>query len=226
MRELDIFGCFNMLIFDPDTTLASLQTNVDFMESAADFPFNFCRTELYAGTPLLQRMLAEKRTTGDWLHYDYRLRTPAVQRVFEMAIEAFSPRNFGAGALHNNIGGWRLELEVCRLFHADVWDPRWLTRMKALHRTVGENTVDGLRRIIAHVGHGKSEHDAAFVRELGPPLRELEREVTARWQVLRAEMVAACAPSRRDVSTFGHDATPLQNAVPVDETAAEVLHYV
>jgi hypothetical protein len=223
LRTLDMFGCFNMLIFDPDTTLPSLETNVDFMETASDFPFNFCRTELYAGTPLLHRMLAEGRTTGDWLHYDYRLRTPQVQRAFEMANAAFSPRNFGPGALHNNMGGWRLELEVCRMFHPDVWDPEWLLRMKALHRTVGQSTVDGLRAILGHVRRGKPEHDADFARELGPGLRALEREVTARWQVLRAEMIAARG---RDMATRGYDATPLQRAVPVDETAAEVLHYV
>ncbi|GEM_PF-4350392 len=52
--------------------------NFDFMAEASDFPFNFSLIELYAGTPLLRRMLGENRTTGDWLHYDYRLRTPEV----------------------------------------------------------------------------------------------------------------------------------------------------
>lgn len=226
LRELDMFGCFNMLIFDPDTTLPSLETNIEFMAAASDFPFNFCRTELYAGTPLLARMIHEQRAVGDWLHYDYRLRTPQVQRAFEMAIEAFTARNFGAGALHNNIGGWRLELEACRHFHADVFRPAWLERMKAMHRRVGTDTARGLREIVAHVRREPRAHDAAFVAELVPDLRALEREVTAQWQALRAEMIAAVAPSRHDPRTVGHDATPLQNAVPVDDTAPEVLHYV
>ena len=227
LRQLDIFGCFNMLIFDPDTTMPSLRTNVDFMEAAADFPFNFCRTELYAGTPLLRRMLAENRTTGDYLHYDYRLRTPAVQRAFQMAIDAFTPRNFGGGALHNNIGGWRLELEAARLFHADVFDPAWLDRMKQLHRRVGLDTVAGLRAILGHVDHGNPAHDRDFVRELSPQLRTLEREVTAQWLQLRRRMLEVCAPSPRAALTTGPESTPLQRAVPVDDgTAPEVLHYV
>jgi hypothetical protein len=226
LRELDIFGCFNMLIFDPDTTLRSLEQNVDFMETASDYPFNFCRTELYAGTPLLRRMIAEKRTTGDYLHYDYRLRTPQVHRAFEMAMDAFTPRNFGAQALHNNIGGWRLELEACRLFHADVFDPTWLTRMKALHRKVGQSTVDGLRAILVHARAGKQDHDGSFVAELAPGLRALEAEVTAQWLTLRGQMLTATQRSRQQAASIGHDATPLQNAVPVDETAPEVLHYV
>lgn len=226
LRELDMFGCFNMLIFDPDTTMPSLAANLDFMQQASDFPFNFCRTELYAGTPLLARMIGEGRATGDYLHHDYRLRTPEVQRVFTMAIDAFTPRNFGPGALHNNIGGWRLELEACRLFHADVFRPSWLTRMKALHRRVGTDTVAGLRAILEHVRRASRDRDAAFVHELAPSLRAVEREVTGQWRALRAEMLAACAASRHDATTIGHDATPLQRAVPVDHTAAEVLHYV
>jgi radical SAM superfamily enzyme YgiQ (UPF0313 family) len=224
MRELDVFGCFNMLIFDPDTTLPSLETNIDFMAVAADFPFNFCRTELYAGTPLLKRMIAEKRTDGDWLHYDYRLRNDAVQRAFELAIAAFTPRNFGPGALHANIGGWRLELETCRRFHTEVWQPRWLTRMKELHRETGLDTVAGLRAIVEHVKSRGRDRDADFLAELQPGLRALEREVEQGWLALRAEMLAAVR--RNDTSSRGLDATPLQRAVPVDHTAPEVLHYV
>lgn len=226
MRELDMFGCFNMLIFDPDTTLTTLEVNLDFMATAADFPFNFCRTELYAGTPLLRRMLGERRTTGDWLHYDYRLRNDDIQRAFEMSIEAFTPRNFGAGALHANIGGWRLELETCRHFHADVFDPRWLDRMKALHREVGLDTVAGLRAIVERVRTAPARGDREFVAEMGPSLRALERDVERRWALLKAEMTAAVARERYDARSRGHDVTPLQRAVPVDETAPEVLHYV
>jgi len=53
---LDLYVCFNMLLFDPDTTLESVEDNLDFMEAHAHCPFNFGRTELYAGTPLLHRM--------------------------------------------------------------------------------------------------------------------------------------------------------------------------
>src|SRR5262249_24999766 len=39
-RELDLYTCFNMLIFDPDTTMESLETNVQFIRWAAEFPSN------------------------------------------------------------------------------------------------------------------------------------------------------------------------------------------
>ena len=46
-------------VFDPDTTVEALSTNIEFMEWARELPFNFCRVELYAGTPLLERMKLE-----------------------------------------------------------------------------------------------------------------------------------------------------------------------
>ncbi|MCA9710385.1 MAG: hypothetical protein KDK70_31385, partial [Myxococcales bacterium] len=211
LRELEMFGCFNLLIYDPDTTVASLRTNVDFMEHAADFPFNFCRTELYAGTPLLQRMIAEKRVKGDYFFYDYALRDAKVERIFRMSIDAFWPRNFGGGALHNEMGGWRLQLETCRHFHPEAFRPAWRQEMLDLHRRVGLDTAAGLREILAHVDRCAPSTDADFVRELSPRLRVVEQDVRRRWLDLHDRMVKAV---RADARTIGWDVTPLQHAVP------------
>jgi radical SAM superfamily enzyme YgiQ (UPF0313 family) len=45
LRELGLFACFNVLLFDPDTTLQSLEDNLRFMDDTADFPFNFGRAQ-------------------------------------------------------------------------------------------------------------------------------------------------------------------------------------
>src|ERR1022692_189653 len=94
-QSLGLFVCFNILMFDPDTTLASVRKNLDFIEYAADFPFNFGRVELYAGTPLLARMQAEGRCRGDYLQWDYDLSAGDIQRFYDLAMACFLPRNFG-----------------------------------------------------------------------------------------------------------------------------------
>lgn len=211
LRQLQMFGCFNMLVFDPDTTVESFEINVDFMEMAADFPFNFCRTELYAGTPLLERLRAEGRTRGDYFFHDYTLRDATIDRIFRMSIDAFAPRNFGGAALHNDMGGWRLQLEVCRHFHPDAWQPAWREEMIGLHRRVGLDTVEGLREIVDHVLHDSPRTDGTFLRGLAPRLRAVEQDVRRRWHDLRGRMVTAV---RADTASVGWDATPLQHAVP------------
>ncbi len=215
LGQLGLFACFNLLVFDPDTTLASFETNLAFMAAHAEVPFNFCRTELYAGTPLLQRMQAEQRAYGDYFSWGYKLRNQEIQRVFELSIKAFTPRNFGVRALHNDIGGWRLQLETCRHFHPEAFRDEWLHEMKALHRRVGTDTVSGLRAIVAHVGEHGTGRDPSFVRALAPELRRVEREVTESWHELRARIGAACEATQLKTSSIGPDATPLQNATEV-----------
>ena len=117
VRSLDLYTCFNMLIFDPDTTIESLETNIKFLRYADDYPSNFGRVELYAGTPLLHRMLQEGRCRGDYMQWDYSLANPEVERVFELSMECFHSRNFGEDALNNRIMGTRFDVEVCRHFH-------------------------------------------------------------------------------------------------------------
>ena len=44
-----------------EATLDGVEANLDFMEEMADRPFNFCRAEVYAGTPLRHALEAEGR---------------------------------------------------------------------------------------------------------------------------------------------------------------------
>jgi len=138
VRALDLYTCFNMLIFDPDTTIESLETNIAFMRFAAEYPSNFGRVELYAGTPLLERMLAEGRCRGDYMQGDYALASEEVERVFRMAMGAFHARNFGPDALSNRIMGTRFDIEVARHFHPRLFSPAWLAEGKDLRLEIGE----------------------------------------------------------------------------------------
>jgi len=41
-----------MLLLNPDSTLEDFRANVAFLRGHCGNPMNFCRTEIYAGTPL------------------------------------------------------------------------------------------------------------------------------------------------------------------------------
>jgi radical SAM superfamily enzyme YgiQ (UPF0313 family) len=178
LHDLDLYVCFNLLIFDPDTTMEALETNFAFMEEFADVPFNFGRVELYAGTPLLTRMQAEGRSSGDYLGWDYRLSSPLVQRVFELTMACFHARNFAAGALANRLMGTRFDVEVCRKFHPGVFRTEWLAEAKTLSQRLASDSVAGLRQIVAHVQSTDDvAADARFVETLGAALRHSERDI-------------------------------------------------
>jgi radical SAM superfamily enzyme YgiQ (UPF0313 family) len=180
LAGLSLYVCFNLLVFDPDTTLETLEANLAFMEQYGDSPFNFGRVELYAGTPLLARMQAEKRCQGDYLGWDYALANPDIQRAFELAMAVFFPRNFAGDALANRLMGTRFDVEVCRFFHPERYRPQWQQTARALSRELALDSVAGLREIAAFVRQwGSAAGTSAFLADLGRRLRQTETRISA-----------------------------------------------
>jgi anaerobic magnesium-protoporphyrin IX monomethyl ester cyclase len=200
-------------VFDPDTTVGAIETNIAFMREASDFPFNFGRVEVYAGTPLLGRMQMEQRCWGDYMQWDYALASPEVERIFALAMDCFRARNFGEGALANHIMGTRFDIEIARHFHPDSFSPRWLAEGIALNRELGADTADGLTEIVEHVkrGDGTADSDQALVDDLGGRLRAKEQGTWARARALAAE-IAGVVGGVPLTHLGDRVATPLQQA--------------
>lgn len=210
VRELDLYTCFNMLIFDPDTTLEALATNIEFIRWAAEYPSNFGRVELYAGTPLLSRMLGENRCRGDYMQWDYALANPDVERMFDLTMRCFHERNFGENALSNRIMATRFDVEVCRHFHPDVFRPSWLAHGKELSRRLATDGAEGLRRILEHVRTRPASEDLAFVDELTPGFRETERAIFVEAKDLARDLLSVIGRGRPLTDIGDRVATPLQ----------------
>jgi radical SAM superfamily enzyme YgiQ (UPF0313 family) len=212
-RELDLYACFNMLLFDPDTTIESLETNIAFMRFAPEFPSNFGRVELYAGTPLLARMQAEGRCRGDYMSWDYTLSDPDAERVFQIAMRCFDERNFGIDALANRIMGTRFDIEVCRHFHPDLFRPEWLTEGKALSRAMTLSGADSLERIVRFVkSGGSSREERTIAEEETAKLRAAEESVRLRAQDLARELLGVVKRGKPLTYLGDRVATPLQKA--------------
>jgi hypothetical protein len=178
LEALGIYVCFNLLLFDPDTTPGSLERNLAFMERHAECPLNFGRVELYAGTPLLKRMLAEGRCAGDYLGWDYSMRDATVQRTFEAAMRCFYDRNFAPGSLANRLMGTRFDVEVARFFHPGRYRTEWLERSMGLSRTLALDSVRSLRAILAFSKEPRSAAARSkFERGLSASLRETEAKL-------------------------------------------------
>jgi radical SAM superfamily enzyme YgiQ (UPF0313 family) len=211
VRELDLYTCFNMLIFDPDTTLDDVGINVEFMRWASEYPSNFGRVELYAGTPLLHRMLQEKRCRGDWMQWDYALASPEMERVFSMSMQAFWERNFGESALANKIMGTRFDIEVCKHFHPEVHRREWSEEGKTLSSMLATDGAEALDAILSHVRSGAPHHeDRRLVERLVPKLRAKEKEISGRAKELARRLQRAIGRGRPLTDVGDKVATPLQ----------------
>jgi radical SAM superfamily enzyme YgiQ (UPF0313 family) len=178
VEQHGIYPSFNTLIFDPSTRTADLETNLAFMEKFAAVPQNFARVELYAGTPLLARMQAEGRCTGDYLDSDYRIADDDAQKVFELAMECFYVRNFSDASAANLVMGTRFVVEVAARYHPGAFRETWRTEVKQLNRELTLDSVHGIRAIIQFVKARRPTRDETeFTATLAAKLRATERSI-------------------------------------------------
>jgi radical SAM superfamily enzyme YgiQ (UPF0313 family) len=193
LEELDVYCSFNVLIFDPAATLDGVEVNLDFMEEMADRPFNFCRAEVYAGTPLRHLLEAQGRLRGDYFAWGYEMRDPRVELLFRIASTAFAARNFKLDGVHNLNMGIRFDNEVMRYFYPAAWDPGWQARLRGLSREVALHSVRQMRSALAFARSTELHDQAAvkgFTLELAREVARADLAFIGRVKALRREMEA------------------------------------
>jgi len=192
LRDLGIYCSFNVLMFDPEATLDGVRANLGFMQRFADVPFNFCRAEVYAGTPLKRILEEQGRLRGDYWAWGYEMRDPRVEVLFRIVTTAFAGRNFKSDGIANLTLGIRFDNEVMRRFYPDAWDPVWHETLIDLTRRVGLDSVRGLERSLAFVS-AEDVRDGDTVKRFTMALcREVARadlEFVTECKAFRGEIV-------------------------------------
>jgi radical SAM superfamily enzyme YgiQ (UPF0313 family) len=195
LRELDIYCSFNVLIFDPEATMDGVQRNLDFMQEFAEVPSNFCRAEVYAGTPLKHMLEADRRLEGNYLAWNYRMRDARVEILFRIASTMFMNRNFKPDGVNNLNMGVRFDNEVMRYFYAEAWNRNWQDKLETLSRHIVMDSVRRMREAHAFVTQvNPSDHqaihafalagvrqvsraDLGFIARIKEARREMERRI-------------------------------------------------
>ena len=162
LNGLDLHVAFNLLVLNPDSTLEDFAGNVAFLREHISNPMNFCRTEIYAGTPLERRLRQQGRLRGDYWWLDYTIADERAQRAFELYDRAFHERNFGEHPLHYLSGQVDYEQQIRADFFGTT--PELKAGAKRFVRTVNENTVLHLEEIITAIREGRA--DEGFAREI------------------------------------------------------------
>lgn len=104
-REAGIFTCYNMLMFEPDSTLDDIETNMAFIREHAMHPVNFGRAEPYFGTPLQVELSGHDGLTGTYLGHGYRIKCDRTELLFRICATAFRQRNYDPDGIHNRYMG-------------------------------------------------------------------------------------------------------------------------
>ena len=147
--EEKIRSSFNIMLFDPDCTLEEIAANIFFAEQFLFITWNICRTEIYPGTPLLDRLRSQNRLQGDWRAYGYQMSDPRAEMMFRILRVSFNQRAFGNESLLNNL----INLSFARHVHeALIPGPGTAAMSKKVDRLIADvyrDTVDVLRNVLA-----------------------------------------------------------------------------
>ncbi len=168
LNKFDVHIAYNLLMFEPDTTLEEILINVRFMERHNENPFNFCRAEAYPGTGLECKLLREGRLLGDAFGYDYRLKDPRAEAFHQIANYAFFDRNFSDYGLHYFNMQVDFYFQLLRRFHPEMLGQGLRAAVRNFIKQTNLDTYERISEIYDYVaGCDPLDHGAirAFARE-------------------------------------------------------------
>jgi len=152
LNRFDIHTCFNLLLLNPDSTLEDVLGNVQFLRKHHRNPMNFCRTEVYAGTPLEQRLRDTGRLQGSFWGYGYRISDSRAQSMFELMNDIMWERHHSDDNLHHM--AMRVDYERQLLSHFFNCSSQLTRRARNFISSVNLNSCDYLEELASAASRG------------------------------------------------------------------------
>jgi len=147
LNDFDLHVAFNLLMFEPETTLEDILINLEFMEAHVENPLNFCRAEVHAGTPLEEKLRRENALLGDYFGYDYRIKDPRANAFHQISNLAFFDRNFDDAGLHYFNMQVDFFYQLLRRFYPGVLTQSLRAAVKNFVKRTNLDTYEGLCQI-------------------------------------------------------------------------------
>lgn len=137
LHRVGMLADFGLIIFDPDSTVEDIRANLSFlreMGGEGQAPLSFGRMEVYAGTPILDRLRREGRLSGNYMAWRYVIADPRVEMLWRLMITAMHHRQYDNAGLARQCSIAYYELMMYRYLHTDSYEPRlgeWLRSIVA-----------------------------------------------------------------------------------------------
>ena len=163
LRENGIGASFNIMLFDPDCCLDDIGKNIDFLSQHLDLPWNICRTELYSGTELVERVAAEGRLLGDYRSYGYVMRDSRAELMFRVLRVCFRQWAFDATSLLNHVITLCYGYQLHRALYPGIDSDELASEIQTLCVDIHADTVELLRLVFEFASRADIE-DAPKVR--------------------------------------------------------------
>ena len=200
--EAGIVPCYNLLLFEPETSLCDVAENIAFMRRHAEIPVNFCRAEPYLGTPLHHKLAQAGKLSGSFLGWDYRLADDRAELLFRISSAAFRERNFANDGVANRYMGLNYSCGVLDWFYrvGDIRKERLRERAHDLTKNISLDTAELLEQALDLAAQLDPHDDDRVAREtarLGLRVAASDRIWHAALDALMSDLRAFAATGRR-----------------------------
>jgi TonB family protein len=197
--SLGISAQYTLMTFHPDATLETLRADIAFMRRFSANPLNFCRAEIYAGTPLEQSMIASGRAMGDYRARTYQLPDPVADLACRTSLRVFHDRCWANGSLMQNAIGLDHAAAVARRFPVGAHSEILARRVEDWLRRVNLDTIELLDQAVSLAASNARFEDS--IRDLAERESFTRRRFSAEAAGLRVALQALRLPS----PTLRHD---------------------
>jgi anaerobic magnesium-protoporphyrin IX monomethyl ester cyclase len=212
LRDLEVYATYNIILFDPYTTLEDVAANLQFLRHHLFYPFNWCKVEPYAGTELEKRFAREERLRGDYLGWDYRIDDPRAQLLYDLLLPAFYYRNFDYYGLANLNIGLGYHRQLLKHFYARRCPAGLLARAQGLVQAVNANALDLLERAYLFASEvDPADHCARerFGEQLKRESFSAQHELGGRMEAVLREIERAAGVRQEGLAGISEAFTPL-----------------
>ena len=201
-RDAGIAACYNLLLFEPETTLEDVADNIAFIRRHPEQPVNFCRAEPYLGTPLLAKLAHSRNLSGSFLGWDYRIVDDRAELLFRMCAAAFRQRNFAPEGVANRCMGITYSARVLDWFYraGDARKEGLRERATTLTRNISLDSAELLEQALDLAGRLDPRDGDGVARAtavLGLKIAAMDQVWHAALDSLRSDMNAFTAVGRR-----------------------------
>ncbi len=167
LRRLDMLADFGLIFFDPESTAEDVRANLDFfheMAGAGEAPLSFGRLELYAGTPILERLQREGRVAGNGIAWNYTIPDPRVELLFRLMIATMRRRLYTNEGVARQCSVACYEEMMYRYILADQADPALSQELRGIVARVNNHSLAMMEGMFDFVLR-ENIYDAALVNE-------------------------------------------------------------
>ncbi|MDH5491666.1 MAG: B12-binding domain-containing radical SAM protein [Myxococcales bacterium] len=183
-EEYGVSSQYTMITFHPEATIESMLADLDFVERHPAHPLNYCRAELYAGTPLERRMLDSGRALGTYMARTYRYEDPRVARVWAIGRDLFAGRAWGKDEILGRAIRFDHQVAVLDHFYRGPEVARIVRDFRAWEVALNLETASLFRELVLACGEARSDDAPALRSEIESIRRRERRSREAHLQML------------------------------------------